>query len=1144
MTISLSWLLSLFALYAIVFMLLVLFGERYGENFPRKIRTAIYSLSLGVYCSSWALFGSIGQNNLQNGSFLPIFIGPILLLVVAPWFIKKMVIISKQEGITSIADFIAARYGKSDKLAVLVTLTAMIGLLPYLALQLKSIALGAGLLTAGIGAADASSLPNYALWASVFLAGFVMLLTTRRLDVSEQQRGLVFAIAADALFKLVAFVVVAFFILHMTQTNLPALWHSAELPQVAQAHGGRLNNWLNIALQSCIAMMALYTLPHMFHITAVENSSTSDLRTMRWAFPLYLILVAAFVIPFAVAGQLFLPFSSHPDVLAVELPLAKGNSAMALLVYFAGTSAAISMLVIAVLSLSIMLSKHVVMPVFSGSARLAARRSTLNSRRLSIAMILLLSYVCHEFIQPQTSLSQIGYSAMGALIQLAPAMIGALIWKNANRQGVYAGLLAGMLSWGYLLGLPLFSTNAASWPLLSNLLTLPDDALLSYTTLAVGLSIGANFVVFILVSLFTRTGVSEHWQANRFIGMQVGNKTPFTVQVGDLLTLTSRFIGEDRAKQSFIRFAYKQHKDFNLTEVAGSDWLAHTERLLADVLGASSTKAVIKAALEGREMHIEDVVRIVGEASEVLQFNRSLLQGAIENITQGISVVDRQLRLVAWNSRYLELFDYPPELVTIGRPVADIIRHNAEKGLCGPGDVETHVSKRLYWMRQGTAHTSERMFPNGRVIELIGNPMPGGGFVMSFTDITAFREAERGLKEANESLEQRVSERTSELSSLNQELTRAKAQAEDANASKTRFLAAVSHDLMQPLNAARLFSASLSHQPALPDEAMDLVRNLDSALGSAEDLISDLLDISRIESGRINANVQPFELEPWLEGIGAEFKVLAQQQGIDFRLRNNNVKISSDVRLLRRIVQNFLTNAFRYAQGQVLLAARRRGDQLRLEVWDKGEGIPPEKLKFIFEEFKRLDSHQTREEKGLGLGLAIADGFCRVLNHQLEVKSRLGKGSVFSVSVPLFAGEIAPVKTEVAPVVTQNNLLKSFVVLCVDNEESILTGMHSLLTRWGCETHTARNLDECQQLLEQGVAPDLVLIDYHLDHGQTGVELMARLRQQLDQPELPGIVISADARAELADTVKESGLNFLRKPVKPAALRALINQHL
>ncbi len=175
-----------------------------------------------------------------------------------------------------------------------------------------------------------------------------------------------------------------------------------------------------------------------------------------------------------------------------------------------------------------------------------------------------------------------------------------------------------------------------------------------------------------------------------------------------------------------------------------------------------------------------------------MQFNRTLLQGAIENITQGISVVDRSLRLVAWNSRYLKLFNYPDDLIQVGRPIADIIRHNAKHGLCGDGDVDAHVNKRLHWMRQGNAHTSERLFPNGRVIELIGNPMPGGGFVMSFTDITAFREAEKGLKEANESLEQRVSERTFELSQLNIALSDAKYVAENANQSKTRFLAAVS----------------------------------------------------------------------------------------------------------------------------------------------------------------------------------------------------------------------------------------------------------------------------------------------------------------------------------------------------------------
>ena len=300
-------------------------------------------------------------------------------------------------------------------------------------------------------------------------------------------------------------------------------------------------------------------------------------------------------------------------------------------------------------------------------------------------------------------------------------------------------------------------------------------------------------------------------------------------------------------------------------------------------------------------------------------------------------------------------------------------------------------------------------------------PMPGGGFVMSFTDITAFREAERALKEANESLEHRVSERTHELSQLNIALSDAKHVAEDANQSKTRFLAAVSHDLMQPLNAARLFSAALSHQDALPSDAQELVKNLDSSLRSAEDLISDLLDISRLESGRITPQCKPFALGPWLEALGAEFTVLAEQQGIDFRLRKTSLNIVSDPRLLRRIVQNFLTNAFRYANGSVLLGVRRQAHSVRIDVWDRGQGIPEDKLKFIFEEFKRLDSHQTREEKGLGLGLAIADGLSKVLDHQIEVRSWLEKGSVFSITVPLYSGQL---NTAPAPTKQDNSALQ------------------------------------------------------------------------------------------------------------------------
>jgi signal transduction histidine kinase/CheY-like chemotaxis protein len=412
---------------------------------------------------------------------------------------------------------------------------------------------------------------------------------------------------------------------------------------------------------------------------------------------------------------------------------------------------------------------------------------------------------------------------------------------------------------------------------------------------------------------------------------------------------------------------------------------------------------------------------------------------------------------------------------------------------------------------------------------------------MSFTDITAFRQAEQALIAANESLEQRVEQRTEELSALNQALGEAKGIAEDANQSKSRFLAAVSHDLMQPLNAARLFSAALSHQTEkLPRDAQELVRQLDSSLRSAEDLISDLLDISRLESGQVIAERKAFPLANLFDTLGGEFKALAQQQGMDFHLQNSQAWIDSDSKLLRRVLQNFLTNAFRYAQGRVLLGARREGDWLRLEVWDRGPGIPEDKRLVIFEEFKRLDSHQTRAEKGLGLGLAIADRLCKVLEHPLQVRSWPGKGSVFSVSVPLVRAPQIQSKP-IAPALGQ--LPSGSQVLCIDNEDSILSGMHSLLSRWGCQVWTARNRLECEHLLDENVRPQLALVDYHLDDGDTGTELMAWLRTRMESP-VPGVVISADGRPELIAAVHAAGLDYLSKPIKPAALRALISRHL
>ncbi|HZJ94574.1 MAG TPA: PAS domain-containing hybrid sensor histidine kinase/response regulator [Thiopseudomonas sp.] len=1138
--------------YMAILFAIAFYGDRLGTNVSPRMRSTVYSLSLAVYCSSWTFFGSVGQAAEQIWSFLPIYIGPILLLTFAPWVLKKMVIISKQENITSIADFIAARYGKSQRLAVVVTLIAMVGVLPYIALQLKGIVLGVNLLTGTSANSTGMHAQDTALIVTVALALFTILFGTRKLDVTEHHRGLMFAIAFESLVKLMAFVAVGLFVIYGLYNGFGDLWQQAKQAPKLDEYWNEATNWPAMIVQTCVAMMAIYTLPRQFHVTVVENNDYADLRVARWVFPAYLLIVALFIIPIALAGQLRLPISVVPDSFVISLPLAEGYPNLAILAFIGGASAATGMVIVAALTLAIMISNHILLP-----SMLAARTTDrpfeafrywmLTARRLSIIIILLLSYTSYRLLGANTSLATIGQIAFAALTQLAPAMLGALVWKQANRQGVFAGLIAGSLLWAYTLVLPLiassFDWSLASFPGLLWLSNQPFGLPLDPLTLGVSLSLSGNFILFVVVSLFSKTRVSEHWQASRFIGQHVSSRQTFAVQVNDLMTLAGRFVGEDRARQSFIRFAYKTGVGFNPSETASSEWVAHTERLLNGVLGASSTRVVVKAAIEGRQMYVEDVVRIVGEASEVLQFNRTLLQGAIENITQGISVVDRSLRLVAWNSRYLKLFDYPEDLIQVGRPVADIIRHNAKKGLCGPGNVETHVNKRLYWMRQGNAHTSERLFPNGRVIELIGNPMPGGGFVMSFTDITEFREAEKALKEANESLEQRVSERTYELEQLNIALSEAMHVAENANQSKTRFLAAVSHDLMQPLNAARLFSAALSHQDALPEDALELVRNLDSSLRSAEDLISDLLDISRLESGRITPNCRPFALGPWLEALGAEFTALAEQQGIVFRLKSTSLNIISDPKLLRRIVQNFLTNAFRYANGTVLLGVRRQGENVRIDVWDRGQGIPEDKLKFIFEEFKRLDSHQTREEKGLGLGLAIADGLSKVLGHKIQVRSWQEKGSVFSITVPIYRGQLNRPTVTTVQNTTTTQPLAGIRVLCVDNESSILAGMHSLLSRWGCDVLIASNREQCSELIANGPAPDIALVDYHLDHGDTGIELMVWLRRHIGTA-IPGIVISADARPELISKVHTAGLSFLAKPVKPAALRALINRHI
>ncbi|WP_044872372.1 NahK/ErcS family hybrid sensor histidine kinase/response regulator [Pseudomonas sp. LFM046] len=414
------------------------------------------------------------------------------------------------------------------------------------------------------------------------------------------------------------------------------------------------------------------------------------------------------------------------------------------------------------------------------------------------------------------------------------------------------------------------------------------------------------------------------------------------------------------------------------------------------------------------------------------------------------------------------------------------------------------------------------------------------GLVEGFVaDITERILAQQRLQTLNDELEQRVLERTRELQGLNEQLREARDAAEAANLSKDKYLAAASHDLLQPLNAARLLVSTLRERE-LPGSEKQLVERTHQALEGAEDLLTDLLDISKLDQSAIKPDLDTYALEDVLGPLASEFQSVAEAAGLGLRVRIPHLCIRTDFRLLTRILRNFLSNACRYTErGRILLGARRCGDRLRLEVWDTGRGIPADKLEAIFLEFNQLDVGRAAERKGVGLGLAIVDRIASMLEYRVQVRSQPGRGSVFSIDVPLVQAQPqARANPEPRPVT--GDPLPGQRLLVVDNEPGILESMSALLAQWGCQVLTATDVDGALEALGEQ-APDLILVDYHLDHGVVGCDLIQAVRQRFAR-ELPAVIITADRSDQCRRKLQDLSVPLLNKPVKPGKLRAVISQ--
>src|SRR5215469_14822118 len=980
-----GWVIVVIALAYIGLLFLVAsYGDRRRIARGGSARRLIYPLSLAIYCTSWTFFGSVGLASRSGFDFLTIYIGPMLMFGLGFPLLIRIVRLAKSQNITSIADFVAARYGKSQVVAATVALIAIVGMIPYIALQLKAVSSSVSTILAEAAPGGMAQPPfgDLALFVALAMATFAVLFGTRHIDATEHQDGLMLAIATESVVKLIAFLAVGIFVTFVMVGGPAALLAQAlDRPNTA-AVLTRAPQLASFCAMTLLSLFAIVLLPRQFHVTVVENHSESEIRRASWLFPLYLILINLFVLPIALAGLLTFPAGRvDSDMFVVALPLSAQSELVTLIAFIGGLSAATAMVIVETVALAIMVSNDIAMPLALKRRALAgeptnAGAQLLTTRRVAIFAILFLSYAYYRSAG-EAQLAAIGLLSFAAIAQLAPAFFGGLIWRRGTSRGAIAGMSAGILVWAYTLLLPSVSAaGIVSARILTDgpwgIAFLRPEALfgLDLPPLVHGvlLSFAANIACYIGFSLARPPSSIERVQGDLFapptLAPMLGPMAPgfrlrrASVSVEDLIATVARYLGDERTRRSFASFAAAHRINLEATAEADFQLLQYAEYLLASAIGAASSRLVLSLLLRKRTVSTKAALKLLDDASAAIHYNREILQTALDHVRQGIAVFDKELALVCWNRQFGEILDLPHELTRVGIPLDDILRQIAQHGEAN-ASTDQFIAARIAKYTSGAEPFLERIAGPGLVIEV----------------------------RANATLERRVRERTGELTRLNAALERAKAEADEANVSKTRFVAAASHDILQPLNAARLYVTSLIERKGAGDDAA-LIGNIDASLEAVEEIFSALLDISRLDTGAMKPELADFRIDELLNRLEVEFTPLAREKGLELIVMPCSRNVRSDRRLLRRLLQNFISNAIKYTPaGRVLIGCRRRGEHLRVEVHDTGIGIPPARHRAVFKEFHRLEQG-AQVARGVGLGLSIVQRIARVLDCEVTLKSR------------------------------------------------------------------------------------------------------------------------------------------------------------
>ncbi|MEX0286257.1 MAG: ATP-binding protein [Paracoccaceae bacterium] len=841
----------------------------------------IYTLSLSIYCTAWTFYGAVGYAARSGLEFVTIYLGPTLIMIGWWWGVRKLVRIGRSQRVTSVADLISSRYGKSNLLAVLVTILSVITITPYIALQLQSITLSFGVFAEDPGSANPSTT---AFWAATGLAAFAILFGTRNLDVNERHPGVVTAVALEAVVKLVALLAVGVFVVWGLAGGLTDMFERIDASDIGewQTDGAR---WTTILF---LAAAAFVCLPRMFQVMVVENDDERHLEMAGWAFPLYLAAMSLFVVPIAVMGLGLLPEGSNPDLFVLTLPLSQGRDGLAVFAFLGGFSSATSMVIVAAMALSTMVSNHIVMPLWlarsgeTASVSGDVRQIALMSRRLAIAGIMALGYIYFQASGGGAALAAIGLIAFAGIAQVLPALVGGLYWRGATRAGAACGVTVGFCVWAYTLLLPETGSGILTASVLEQgplgLAWLRPQALFGFEGLdplvhSVSWSLFLNATVFCAVSLRTFPEPLERLQGAQFVNVFEHSAAPrewtgSLAQAEDLMIMVQRIMGAEQAQALFQQGARQQGLGSGLPEPTPA-FLEIVERELAGSVGAATAHAMIGQIVGRSAVSVEDLLAVADESAELMEYSSRLEEQSAE-----LSRTARQLR------------------------------------------------------------------------------------------------------EANQKLTQ-ISEQ------------------------KDAFLSQVSHELRTPMTSIRAFSELMTEEGGLTgEEQQRFARIIFDEAQRLTRLLDDLLDLSVLESGKVNLNIQDGQLSELLD-----LAVSTALTGHDAPIHVTRTKedealaIRTDLDRLTQVFINIISNAQKYCDAQdarLTISAIQSGGRILVDFVDNGSGVPPGSQAAIFEKFARVGVDKAG---GAGLGLAICREILQRLGGDMSYLPDRG-GAAFRVRLP------------------------------------------------------------------------------------------------------------------------------------------------